>query len=188
MKDREQRHVDRQKGGRVMPLAEVVITAKEYQELTESAEKTQQYYDKLLRTHAEFDNFKKRSLKEKEQFLKYANEGLIYELISILDNFELAFESANKMTDFKSLHQGVEMILKQIHQVLEKNGVKKIECVGKVYDPIQQEAIEHVETNEYPENTVVQEVQKGYTFENRLIRPAVVKVSKKPEKGKDKKK
>ncbi len=163
-------------------LAEMVITVQEYQKLTEDAEKQQEYLDKLLRLHAEFENFKKRNVKEKEQFLKFATENLIYELINVLDNFERAFESANKMSDFKSLHQGVEMILKQIHQLLEKNGVKKIECVGKAFDPISQEAIAHIETDKYAENAVVEEVQKGYLLEGRLIRPAVVKVAKKPTK------
>lgn len=166
---------------------EITISVEEYQRLTECAAKQQEDFDKLLRLHAEFENFKKRNIKEKEQFLKFANEGLIYELINILDNFERAFESANKMDDFKSLHQGVEMILKQIHQVLEKNDVKPIVCVGRAFDPVQQEAIAHVETDQYPEDTVVEEVQKGYLIQNRLLRPAVVKVAKKPEsKTKDK--
>jgi len=162
--------------------AEMMISVKEYQELSECARQKQEYFDKLLRLQAEFENFKKRGIREKEQFLKFANEGLIYELISILDNFERAFASANKMTDFKSLHQGVEMILKQIHQLLQKNGVKKIECLGKPFDPVQQEAIAHVESDKYPENTVIEEVQKGYLLEDRLIRPAVVKVAKKPRR------
>ena len=160
--------------------AEMVISVKEYQELSECSKQKQEYFDKLLRLHAEFENFKKRSLKDEQQFLKCANESLIYELINILDNFERAFESANKMDDFKSLHQGVEMILKQIRQLLEKNGVKKIECVGKTFDSAEQEAIAHIETDKYPEHTVVEEVQKGYFLEERLIRPAVVKVAKKP--------
>jgi molecular chaperone GrpE len=161
---------------------EMTISVKEYQELSETAKKSGEYFDKLLRLHAEFENFKKRAVKEKQQFLKFANEGLIYELINILDNFERAFEQANKMNDFKSLHQGVEMILKQIHKLLEENGVKKIECAGKTFDPITQEAIAHIETDKYAENTVVEEVQKGYLLEGRLIRPAVVKVAKKPKK------
>jgi len=85
---------------------QITIPAREYQQLSEAANEKQQYFEKLLRLHAEFENFKKRSLKEKEQFLKFANEGLIYELINILDNFERAFDSANKMLDFKSLHKG----------------------------------------------------------------------------------
>jgi molecular chaperone GrpE len=164
---------------------EMTISLKEYQELSETAKKSGEYFDKLLRLHAEFENFKKRNVKEKEQFLKFATENLIYELINVLDNFERAFESANKMSDFKSLHQGVEMILKQIHQLLEKNGVKKIECVGKAFDPISQEAIAHIETDKYAENAVVEEVQKGYLLEGRLIRPAVVKVAKKPKNKKE---
>ena len=74
--------------------------------------------------------------------------------------------------------------LKQIHQLLQNYGVKKIECAGKTFDPITQEAIAHIETDKYAENTVVEEVQKGYFLEDRLIRPAVVKVSKKPQKSK----
>lgn len=163
-------------------VSEIVISLEEYQRLTECQAQLQEYSDKLLRLHADFDNYRKRSSREKEQFVKYANEGLIFELISVLDNFERAFELANTMDDFASLHQGVEMILKQVHGLLKKNGVKKIECVGKNYDPTEQEAIAHVETEEYPENTVVEEVQKGYKVENRLIRPAIVKVAKKPEK------
>ncbi|MBN2097275.1 MAG: nucleotide exchange factor GrpE [Candidatus Omnitrophica bacterium] len=158
---------------------EVTIAAAEYQRLQDVAREKQGYFDQLLRLQAEFENFKKRSIKDKQDFLKFANEGLIIELVSILDNFERAFDSAGKMSDFKSLHQGVEMILKQIHQVLEKNGVQKIDCVGRPFDPTQEEAIEHIETEEYPENTVVEEVQKGYLLEGRLLRPAIVKVAKK---------
>ena len=164
---------------------EVTISASEFQQLSAAAQKQQECFDKLLRLHAEFENFKKRSIKEKEQFLKFANQTLIYELISILENFERAFESASKMTDFKSLHQGVEMILKQIHKLLEENGVKRIECLGKAFDPAQQEAIAHIESEKYPENTVVEEVQRGYLLEDRIIRPAVVKVAKKPTKKKE---
>lgn len=164
------------------PAGEVVIPAEEFQRLTEEAGAKQEYLDRLLRLHADFDNFKKRNLKEKENFIKFATESLIFELISILDNFERAFESANKMSDYKTLHQGVDMILKELHKLLEKNGVKSIECLGKAFDPIQQEAIDRIESDKYPENTVVEEVQKGYLLEDRLIRPAVVKVSKKPHK------
>ncbi|MFC1631659.1 nucleotide exchange factor GrpE [Candidatus Omnitrophota bacterium] len=164
------------------PQGELVISAEEYQRLIDSSAQQQEYLDKLLRLHADFENFKKRNLKDKEQYFKFATEGLIYELISVLDNFELAFASANKMNDFKSLHLGVEMILKQFHQLLDKNGVKKIESVGQAFNPAQQEAVAEVETNKYPENTVVEEVQKGYMLQERLLRPAVVKVAKKPQK------
>jgi len=171
-----------EKKEKAISKAEITISLQEYQQLAECSREKQEYFDKLLRLHAEFENFKKRGIKEKQQFVKFANEGLIYELINILDNFERAFDSANKMNDFKSLHQGVEMILKQIHQLLEKNGVKKIECLGKAFDPTHQEAIAHIETDKDPENTVVEEVQKGYLLEDKLIRPAVVKVAKKPHK------
>ncbi|MFH1244862.1 MAG: nucleotide exchange factor GrpE [Candidatus Omnitrophota bacterium] len=163
-------------------LPEMNIPVQEYQKLTEDAKEKQECFDKLLRLHADFENFKKRSAKERQDFLKFANEGLMYELITILDNFERAFASATAQTDFKCLHQGVEMILKQMHQLLEKNGVKKIECVGKLFDPARQEAISHIETDEYPENTVVEEMQKGYILGERLIRPAVVKVAQKTKK------
>lgn len=166
--------------------AEMVVPVEEYQKLQEDAKEKQGYFEQLLRLHAEFENFKKRSLKEKEQYFKFATEGLVYELINILEDFERAFDSANKMSDFKSLHQGVEIILKQVRKLLEKNAVKKIECVGELFDPTQQEAVAHIETDEYPENTVVEEVQKGYLLGDKLLRPAVVKVAKKVQKKEEK--
>lgn len=160
-------------------LAEMSIPVQEYQRLADEAREKQECFDKLLRLHADFENFKKRSAKERQDFLRFANEELIYELIAILDNFERAFASATTQADFKCLHQGVEMILKQMHQLLEKNGVKKIECVGRPFDPAWQEAVAHIETDKYPENIVVEEMQKGYLLGERLIRPAIVKVAQK---------
>jgi len=157
------------------------IDSKEYEELREKAKLRDEYFDRLLRLQAEFENFKKRSVKEREDFIKYANESLIRELVNIADNFERAFDSAKKNKDFKLLQQGVELTWKQLSEFLEKNGVNKIESVGGQFDPAKHEAVEYTFSDEHPENVVVEEIQKGYSLNNKVIRPAIVRVTKKTE-------
>lgn len=149
------------------------------EQLKEKAKLADDYFDRLLRSQAELDNFKKRIEKEKAEFLKYANESLIYELLGAIDNFERAIAAVEKKEDFKLLHQGVEMILKELHEILRRRGVSRIEALGAPFDPHRHEALSYVASEEHPENTVVEEIQKGYLLEGRIIRPAVVRVSKK---------
>lgn len=145
------------------------------------------YYDKFLRLQAEFDNFKKRVLKERSEFIKFANEGLILELVSILDDFERGIKSAEQKKDFELLHQGVDMISKQLHRLLEDKGLKKIKSVGEKFDPNQHEAMEVIEDETKEEGSIVEEFQPGYTLNDRVIRPAKVKVAKKEEKVEEEK-
>ena len=166
----------------------ISLTQEEYQALKDKEKLADEYLDKLLRLQAEFENFKKRMDKEKSDFIKYASEELIIELLSIIDSFERAFDSISKSKDFKVLHQGVEMILKQIHQLLEKRGLKKIESLGKTFDPLKHEAVMHIPSDEHPENTVVEEIQTGYTLGDRVLRPALVKVAKEKSKETETKK
>lgn len=142
------------------------------------------YYDKFLRLQAEFDNFKKRVLKERSEFIKFANEGLILELVSILDDFERGIKSAEQKKDFELLHQGVDIISKQLHRLLEEKGLKRIKSVGEKFDPNQHEAVEVIEDQAEEETTVVEEFQPGYTLNDRVIRPARVKVVKKKQEEK----
>ncbi|MBP7088979.1 MAG: nucleotide exchange factor GrpE [Candidatus Omnitrophica bacterium] len=155
------------------PLTEEVQdntkTAKEDREILE---------EKYLRLQAEFDNYKKRSYKEKIEFIKFANEGLILELLDILDNFERGIKSAEAKKDFALLHQGVDMISKQLHSMLEAKGLKRISCVGEKFDPHKHDAIEVVEGEEKETDTVIEELQPGYILNGRIIRPAKVKVLK----------
>ncbi len=146
-------------------------------ELKESQEKAEEYYARLQRLQAEFDNYRKRTQKEKEDFIKFASEQVILNLLPVLDNFEWAIAAAEGSQDFQAYAQGVEMIFKQIQNVLAKEGLVVIESVGKAFDPNIHEAVLRVESEEYPENTVVEEMQKGYYLKERVIRPSMVKVS-----------
>jgi molecular chaperone GrpE len=143
-------------------------------------------YDRLLRLQAEFDNAKKRMQKQQQEFIKYANEEIILELLGILDDLERSVEAreANHQ-DPQAFLKGIEMILSHIYEMLKKHGVKPIEAKGKIFDPNQHEALMQAENDEYPENTVVEELQKGYLLEDRVIRTSKVKVSKKKEKSQD---
>lgn len=141
-------------------------------------------WDKHLRLQAEFDNYRKRSHREKGEFVKFANEMLIMELLEILDNFERGVKSAEQKKDFNLLHQGVDMISKQLHSLLEAKGLKRIKAVGQEFDPHLHEAMEVVEEEGIDKSSIVEELQPGYTFNGRIIRTAKVKV----KKGKDDKK
>ena len=150
--------------------------------LREELAKKDDYQDVALRLQAEFDNFRKRSAKERQEFIKYANEGLILELVGILDNFERSIKAADQKQDFKLLHQGVDMTSKQLHKLLQEKGLKRIECVGEKFDPVRHEAIEVVESDDAEESKVLEELQAGYMLNEHVLRPAMVKVVKnKPE-------
>lgn len=143
-------------------------------------------HERLLRATAEFDNYKKRSLRETSEFRKFANESLIKEILPVVDNLERAIESSgNDGNANKSIVEGVEMTLKEIFKVLEKFNLKALDSEGKAFDPNFHQAVLQEETDEYPENTVLKEMQKGYVLHDRLIRPAMVVVSKAKVKNDD---
>jgi molecular chaperone GrpE len=139
-------------------------------------------YDRLLRASAEFENYKKRSSREMEDFRKFANQSLIKEMLSVVDNLELAINSTNghKPID-KDLLQGLEMTHKEILKVFEKFNVKPIDAKGQPFDPTFHEAVMQEETNDSPKNTVINELQKGYMIHDRLLRPSMVVVAKPKE-------
>jgi len=136
-------------------------------------------YDRLLRASAEFDNYKKRSSREMEEFRKFANQSLIKEMLSVVDNLELAMNSTDghKAID-KDLLQGLEMTHKEILKVFEKFNVKPIDAKGQPFDPTFHEAVMQEETNDSPKNTVINELQRGYMIHDRLLRPSMVVVAK----------
>ncbi len=139
---------------------------------------SEKQHDQMLRTIAEFDNSKKRAEREKEESLKYALESFVKELIPTIDSIERAIQSTKESQDVDALAEGVEMIYKGILSLLEKRGVTPIEAVNEPFDPMQHEAVMHVESEEVPENNVIEEWQKGYMLHNRVIRPSMVSVSK----------
>lgn len=137
--------------------------------------------DKYLRLYAEFENYKKKTQKDKEEILKYGNETLIYELLPVIDTLEMAVKHSTEgnIDKTQSLSQGVENTLREFLRVLEKFGVKAIEAAGKPFDPAYHHAMSQIEGVEYEDNMVVQEFRKGYTINNKVIRPSLVAVSKK---------
>ncbi|OLN30484.1 nucleotide exchange factor GrpE [Desulfosporosinus metallidurans] len=146
-------------------------------ELAQAKAKAEEHYDHLLRLQAEFDNYRKRTLKEKTEIIKYASERLVGELLPVLDNFERAASAAQINPDFTSFSQGVEMILRQLQTALSKEGLKAMDAVGQPFDPNLHDAVLRVDSEEHPENTVVEELQKGYFLKEKVLRPSMVKVS-----------
>lgn len=137
------------------------------------------YYDRLLRLSAEFENYKKRSSRELADFRKFANELIIKDLLGVIDNLERALASAaDQEGNANSIAEGVELTLKEIFKILDKNGVTAITAEGEAFDPTYHQAVMQQETADHPPNTVVQELQKGYLLHNRLLRPSMVVVSK----------
>jgi len=146
-------------------------------ELVKAKAKAEDYYSQLQRLQADFDNFRKRTQKEKVELIKYASERLVVELLPVLDNFDRAVSAAKVNPDFTSFSQGVEMILRQLQTALSKEGLKAMEAVGQPFDPNLHDAVLRVESEEHPENTVVEELQKGYYLKEKVLRPCMVKVS-----------
>lgn len=146
-------------------------------------------HDKYLRLYADFENYKKRSTREMQDFRKYSTETLLREMLTVVDNLALAIQASNEHTnDQDSIAEGIDMTLKQVLGILEKNNVKPIDSVGNPFDPRYHEAFLQEESDEHPENTVIRELQRGYMLHDRLLRPAVVAVSKLKESGSDEKK
>ncbi|MBL7130028.1 MAG: nucleotide exchange factor GrpE [Candidatus Omnitrophica bacterium] len=151
-------------------------------DLEEFKAKSQEYFDRFLRLQAEFDNAKKRMQRQQQEFIKYADEGIILELLGILDDLERSVEAREtNHQDPEAFLKGVEMILSHLYEMLKKHDVRSIEAKGKIFDPTQHEALMQTESDEFPENTVIEELQKGYLLGDRIIRTAKVKVSKQKE-------
>jgi len=141
---------------------------------TEAAEN----YDKFLRVAAEFDNYKKRVAKERIEFIKYGNEALVKDMLPIVDSLDRALEHAGNLEDFDAFINGFKLIQKQFLGCLEKHGVERIQSIGMDFNPSVHEAMLQVESKELGENKNVEEFEKGYLLNGRLLRPAKVSVSK----------
>ena len=149
----------------------------------EYEEKNKELEDRFLRLAAEFDNYKKRVARQFDDILKNANEKVILQVLEVADNFERALEAASNSADFESLHSGTELIYQHLLDVLEKEGVEPIRAVGEKFDPALHEAVMQIESDDYPEGIIAQEMTKGYKLKGRVIRFSKVVVSKgKPDK------
>ena len=152
------------------------------QRLSTAEAKAEENYDRLLRITAEFENYKKRAEREMEDFRKFASESLVKDILPIVDNLERALNIRCEGNEkaFQGIREGVEMTLKGLLETLEKVGVVPIESLHKPFDPNFHQAVMQKESEEYSENTVMQELLKGYMMKDRLLRPAMVVVAKKP--------
>lgn len=148
------------------------------QELAAKEFEAKTNYDRFLRQVAELDNVKKRSAREREEIARFANEALIKDLLPVVDNLERAVAHASEGGNGKPLVEGVEMVLKGLLDVFAKHGVTQISAVGQPFDPSMHEAMAQVEGEGHEPNSVVEELHKGYTLRDRLLRPALVSVAK----------
>lgn len=148
-------------------------------QLKEKEEEARTNYDRMLRIAAEFENYKRRSERERADYLKYASEGLAKALLPIIDNLERALAHARDAdSDKESIIGGIDLILKEFLATMEKFGLKSIDAEGKTFDPQHHEAVMVEENNTLEDNTIIRELQKGYLFQDRLLRPSMVVVSK----------
>lgn len=172
------------------PVAEVVSEADSFtaEEVSEGASGTgaevkrlqdlaDDYQGRALRAQADFDNFRRRTQKEKEELAQYATSKLVTELLSVLDNFERALVTTPTNPESEAFAKGVNMIFRQLDGVLKSEGLTAMETVGQPFNPEYHQAIMQVESEEYEEGIVTEEVQKGYLLKDKILRPAMVKVS-----------
>ena len=137
-------------------------------------------HEKMLRAVADLENYKKRAVKEKDEVHRFGNEKLLKDFLPVFDNFDRALDAAKSSADFDSLRKGVEMIRKLFEDTLAKHGVKAFSAQGQPFDPTRHEAMTAAETTDMPPNHVHTEVLRGFLLNDRLVRPALVVVSRTP--------
>ena len=158
-----------------------LINEDEYELLQEKSKKADEYYGHYVQARADIDNLRKRGQREREEYVRYANDRLLGEVIPIIENFERALTVAEKVPATHNFAVGVEMILKQLREVLGRYGVEEIFPENGPFDPARHEAADSVETTEHPDHTVLEVLQRGYALNGRVIQPAVVRVAVNPE-------
>ena len=164
------------------PPVAAALTPEQMEELKTRAAKADENWERLLRTTADFDNFKKRAAREKIETAQYATFSLLQKILPILDNFEMALAAAQNAQGDKlaALQSGVAMIQQQLKNVLVETGLEEIDATGKPFDPNFHEAVSEQESAEVTEGSVLTQLRKGYKHRERLLRPATVIVAKKP--------
>ena len=159
-------------------------TPEQLTELKARAAKADEHWDRLLRTAADFENFKKRAARERHEAAQSATAALLHKLLPVLDHFEMAQAAAQNATAPQSgaaaLQDGITMIQQQLKGILAETGLEEVDASGRPFDPMLHEAVSQLETAEVPEGQVAQQIRKGYKLRDRLLRPATVVVAKKP--------
>ena len=166
----------------LVPLSIDTVTPEQFEDLKQRATKADEHWERLVRATADFDNFRKRSTREKQESIRFANEALLEKLIPVLDNFDMALAAAQngKGEATQSLQTGINMIYQQFRQTLKDFGLEEIDATGKPFDPNVHEAVSQRDSEDVPEGQVVQQLRKGYMLRERLIRPATVIIARKP--------
>jgi molecular chaperone GrpE len=166
----------------VLPVSPATLAPEQLEELKARAAQADEFWDRLLRVTADFENFKKRAARERQDAANRAHEALIQKLIPVLDNFDMAQAAAQSgpANGSQSLQTGIAMIQQQFKGILSDAGVEEVDASGKPFDPNLHEAVSQQETAEAPDGHVVQQLRKGYKLRERLLRPATVVVAKKP--------
>lgn len=161
---------------------ESLPTAAELEALRAKAAKADEHWDRLLRQSAEYENFKKRAARERQEAVKYANEGLLVKLITTLDHFDMALAASNAGANatVDSIRTGVTMIQSQLRQTLVDAGLEEIDATGQPFNPAWHEAVSQQESAAVPEGHVLQQIRKGYRLRERLLRAASVIVARAP--------
>ncbi len=163
----------------------LLVDKAEYEQLKAEAQNAKECWDKLLRQQADFDNIRKRLEREKAEFQKYAHEDIVVDLLGVLDDLERSVEAAEQGSEnFEAFLKGIEMILAHLYELLKRKGVTRLEAKGKKFDPHQHEALMETETSDHEDQEVIEELQKGYKINDRILRTAKVRVAKKIEKNK----
>ncbi|MEA3363141.1 MAG: nucleotide exchange factor GrpE [Thermodesulfobacteriota bacterium] len=150
-------------------------------ELTQAQRDLKGSQEQYLRTMADMDNLRKRTQRDKEELAKFANESLLRDILPVIDNLERAVEHAEQAESNDGLFEGVQMTLNQFSQLLDKFGVEPVDAIGQPFDPAYHQAMGQMESEEHPVNAVVQQMQKGYQLNKRLLRPAFVMLAKAPK-------
>ena len=166
-----------------MPIsAPSAMTPEEIEELKTAAAKAKDHWDQLVRATADFDNFKKRVAREKQEASKFAHESLLLKLIPVLDNFDKALSAAQTTqgASTQSLQTGIAMVHQHLKSILAEAGLEEMDATDKPFDPNWHEALSQQESADLPEGHVLQQLRKGYKLRDRLLRPAGVVVAKRP--------
>ena len=158
--------------------AMIEVPSGEYEELKKMALEREEYYNKWLKVHAEYENTRRRMEKEKLDSFRFANENIITRLFPIVDNFDMALDAMEKAEDKTAVMNGIRLVQKEFHRVLDDNGVERIKTVGEMFDPNMHEAVTALETEVVPDGQIIEEVRTGYLLNGRLLRAAQVVVAK----------
>lgn len=159
------------------PTAEAPSVEEQIKKLEEEKEAL---FAQLVRRQADFENYRKRAERDQREIRQHAESDLVSSLLPVLDGFERALATANASAADDEYRKGIELIYKQLSDILTRAGLQPIDAVGRTFDPFLHHAVERVETTDYPEDEVLAELQRGYTFKQRLLRPALVRVAVRP--------